>query len=284
MLTQQIPHATTLSALRTRIKSWRQDGLTVGFVPTMGALHDGHLSLVRLAKAHCDKVVASVFVNPAQFAEGEDFEAYPRSVIDDSEKLALEKCDLVYLPERDAMYPESFATELVVKGAAEGLESESRPHFFHGVATVVCKLFNQVRPDLAVFGEKDYQQLQVIRQMVRDLDFGIDIIPAEIVRERDGLAMSSRNAYLSDADRARAAELNKIIFALAAELRDGAPLTSAVEAARASAENAFDAVDYLEVRNAQTLARIDSETVSEPARVLATVRLGDTRLLDNCAV
>lgn len=284
MLTQQIPHATTLSALRTRIKSWRQDGLTVGFVPTMGALHDGHLSLVRLAKAHCDKVVASVFVNPAQFAEGEDFEAYPRSVIDDSEKLALEKCDLVYLPERDAMYPESFATELVVKGAAEGLESESRPHFFHGVATVVCKLFNQVRPDLAVFGEKDYQQLQVIRQMVRDLDFGIDIIPAEIVRERDGLAMSSRNAYLSDADRARAAELNKIIFALAAELRDGAPLASAVEAARASAENAFDAVDYLEVRNAQTLARIDSETVSEPARVLATVRLGDTRLLDNCAV
>lgn len=284
MLTQQIPHATTLSALRTRIKSWRQDGLTVGFVPTMGALHDGHLSLVRLAKAHCDKVVASVFVNPAQFAEGEDFEAYPRSVIDDSEKLALEKCDLVYLPERDAMYPESFATELVVKGAAEGLESESRPHFFHGVATVVCKLFNQVRPDLAVFGEKDYQQLQVIRQMVRDLDFGIDIIPAEIVRERDGLAMSSRNAYLSDADRARAAELNKIIFALAAELRDGAPLASALEAARASAENAFDAVDYLEVRNAQTLARIDSETVSEPARVLATVRLGDTRLLDNCAV
>ena len=284
MLTQQIPHATTLSALRTRIKSWRQDGLTVGFVPTMGALHDGHLSLVRLAKAHCDKVVASVFVNPAQFAEGEDFEAYPRSVIDDSEKLALEKCDLVYLPERDAMYPESFATELVVKGAAEGLESESRPHFFHGVATVVCKLFNQVRPDLAVFGEKDYQQLQVIRQMVRDLDFGIDIIPAEIIRERDGLAMSSRNAYLSDADRARAAELNKIIFALAAELRDGAPLASALEAARASAENAFDSVDYLEVRNAQTLSRIDSETVSEPARVLATVRLGDTRLLDNCAV
>lgn len=284
MLTQQIPHATTLSALRTRIKSWRQDGLTVGFVPTMGALHDGHLSLVRLAKAHCDKVVASVFVNPAQFAEGEDYGSYPRSVIDDSEKLALEKCDLVYLPERDAMYPNGFATELVVKGAAEGLESDNRPHFFHGVATVVCKLFNQVRPDVAVFGEKDYQQLQVIRQMVRDLDFGIDIIPAEIVRERDGLAMSSRNAYLSEADRARAAELNKIIFALAAELKSGAPVADALEAARASAENAFDAVDYLEVRNAQSLARIDSTTVSEPARVLATVRLGETRLLDNCAV
>ncbi|MBO6798125.1 pantoate--beta-alanine ligase [Maricaulis sp.] len=284
MLTQQIPHATTLSALRTRIKSWRQDGQTVGFVPTMGALHDGHLSLVRLAKAHCDKVVASVFVNPAQFAEGEDFDAYPRAVIDDSAKLALEKCDLVYLPEREAMYPDGFASEIIVKGAAEGLESDSRPHFFNGVATVVCKLFNQVRPDVAVFGEKDYQQLQVIRQMVRDLDLGIDIIPGEIVREKDGLAMSSRNAYLSEENRARAAELNKIIFALAAELRQGEPLNAALETARASAENAFDAVDYLDVRNAKTLARFDGDTLDGPARVLATVRLGETRLLDNCAV
>lgn len=284
MLTQQIPHATTLSALRTRIKSWRQDGQTVGFVPTMGALHDGHLSLVRLAKAHCDKVVASVFVNPAQFAEGEDFDAYPRDVIDDSAKLALEKCDLVYLPEREAMYPHGFASEIIVKGAAEGLESDSRPHFFNGVATVVCKLFNQVRPDVAVFGEKDYQQLQVIRQIVRDLDLGIDIIPGAIVREKDGLAMSSRNAYLSAADRTRAAELNKIISALAAELRQGEPLSAAVEAARAAAENAFDAVDYLDVRNAKTLASFKGDTLDEPARVLATVRLGETRLLDNCAV
>ena len=284
MLTQQIPHATTLSALRTRIKSWRQDGQTVGFVPTMGALHDGHLSLVRLAKAHCDKVVASVFVNPAQFAEGEDFDAYPRDVIDDSAKLALEKCDLVYLPEREAMYPAGFASEIIVRGAAEGLESDSRPHFFNGVATVVCKLFNQVRPDVAVFGEKDFQQLQVIRQMVRDLDLGIDIIPGEIVRDKDGLAMSSRNAYLSEADRTRAAELNKIIFALAAELRQGEPLNTALEAARAAAENAFDAVDYLDVRNARTLAPFEGNTLDEPARVLATVRLGETRLLDNCAV
>ena len=284
MLTQQIPHATTLSALRTRVKSWRQDGLTVGFVPTMGALHDGHLSLVRLAKAHCDKVVASVFVNPAQFAEGEDFEAYPRAVIDDSQKLALEKCDLVYLPERDAMYPQGFASEIIVSGAAVGLESDMRPHFFNGVATIVCKLFNQVRPDVAVFGEKDYQQLQVVRQMVRDLDLGVDIIPGETVREADGLAMSSRNAYLSAEDRTRAAELNKIIFALAAELRQGEPLAVALETARASAENAFAAVDYLEGRQASTLAPIEGEKVDGPARVLATVRLGDTRLLDNCAV
>ena len=196
----------------------------------------------------------------------------------------MEKCDLIYLPERDAMYPQGFASEIKVGGAADGLESDSRPHFFHGVATVVTKLFNQVRPDVAVFGEKDYQQLQVIRQLVRDLDFGIDIIPGEIVRESDGLAMSSRNAYLSEADRTRAAALNKIIFALAAELKQGQPVEQALAAARASAADAFDGVDYLEVRNATTLAPLSGDKVDEPARVLATVRLGETRLLDNCAV
>ncbi|MBO6765110.1 pantoate--beta-alanine ligase [Maricaulis sp.] len=283
MLNLQIPHATTVSALRARIRSWRDDRLSIGFVPTMGALHDGHISLVRLAKAHCDRVVASVFVNPRQFAEGEDLDAYPRTMLEDSEKLTLAKCDLIFLPDVAEMYPEGYSANISMKGAAVGLESVARPHFFDGVATVVAKLFNQVRPDMAFFGEKDYQQLMVIRQMVRDLNFGIDIIGGETMRERDGLAMSSRNVYLSADDRARAARLNVILKEFAAALSAGTPADQAQKAAMASATAAFDAVDYVEARCAATLEALPSGPIDRDARVLAAVRLGSTRLIDNMA-
>lgn len=284
MLTQQIPHATTISALRTRIRTWREDGLSVGFVPTMGALHDGHLSLVRLAKAHTDRVVASIFVNPKQFAAGEDLDTYPRTVIDDAEKLAEARCDLIFLPEGETMYPEGFDAQIRIGGPGQGLEASERPHFFHGVATVVAKLFNQVRPDVAVFGEKDYQQLLVIKKLVRDLDFPVDIIPGEIVREKDGLAMSSRNAYLDEDQRARAGKLNLIIKHFCKRLEAGEAHGAAQTDALEEARRIFDAVDYLEARNAATLAPLAAGPVTEPARLLAAVRLGETRLLDNLAV
>lgn len=283
MLNLQIPHATTVSALRTRIRGWREERLSVGFVPTMGALHKGHLALVQLAKAQCDRVVASIFVNPAQFAPGEDFDAYPRTVIEDSQHLTEARCDLVYLPTTEAIYPEGFATHISVAGPAEGLESAARPHFFNGVATVVAKLLNQVRPDIAVFGEKDYQQLLVIRQLVRDLDLGVDIIAGETVRERDGLALSSRNAYLSTEERQRAAQLNLILKRFAVALKSGEPVEQARLAALAECQAGFDAVDYIEARCADSLAPLADGRLAVPARVLAAVRLGSTRLIDNCA-
>ena len=280
----QIPHANTVSALRVRIRSWREDRLSVGFVPTMGALHDGHLALLRLARAHCDRVVVSVFVNPKQFAAGEDLDAYPRTLVEDAEKLAAADCNLIFLPTEEIMYPEGFATTVCVAGpAAQGLESEARPHFFDGVATVVAKLFNQVRPDMAFFGEKDFQQLLVIRQLVKDLDLPIDIIAGETVRERDGLALSSRNAYLGEADRARAGRLNGILKDYAAALEAGTPLDEAQAVARTAAEDAFDAVDYIEARCATTLAPLPGARLDRAARVLAAVRLGATRLIDNRA-
>lgn len=284
MINQQIPHATTVSALRARIKSWRDEGLTIGFVPTMGALHDGHVSLVRIAKAQCDRVVTSIFVNPEQFAPGEDFETYPRSVMDDAERLTAVRCDLIYLPEREIMYPPGFATRLHPAGAALGLEAEMRPHFFGGVATVVAKLLNQVTPDVAVFGEKDYQQLLVIRQMVRDLDMPVDIIGGETQRERDGLAMSSRNAYLSAEEREKAGRLNVILRELGSAIASGDAVTSALEAARKTAGETYDSVDYIDVRCARTLAPHAETDPGNALRVLGAVRLGSTRLIDNCAV
>jgi len=283
MITQQIPHATTISALRTRVRSWRDDRLTVGFVPTMGALHDGHISLVRLAKAQCDRVVASVFVNPKQFAPGEDLDAYPRTLIDDAEKLTDAKCDLIYLLTPEAMYPDGYSAGVTLKGPALGLESAIRPHFFDGVATVVTKLFNQVRPDMAFFGEKDYQQLLVIRQLVKDLDFPIDVLAGETGRDRDGLALSSRNAYLDSDQRQRAGQLNLILKAFAEALSCGADKAEATDTAAAAARDAFDAVDYVAARCASTLAELGNGPIDRPARVLAAVRLGSTRLIDNMA-
>jgi pantoate--beta-alanine ligase len=283
MLNVQIPHATTISALRARVNAWRDERLTVGFVPTMGALHDGHLALVQLARAQCDRVVTSIYVNPTQFAAGEDLGTYPQRVIDDAEKLAAAQCDLIYLPETEVMYPEGYSTRITLDGPAQGLESDHRPHFFGGVATVVTKLFNQVRPDLAVFGEKDYQQLMVVRQLVKDLDLGVDIVGGETVRERDGLALSSRNTYLDRDQRLRAARLNEILSEFAAALSAGATVSDAQAAAQKAANEAFDSVDYLEARCARTLAALPAGRLDRRARVLAAIRLGDCRLIDNIA-
>lgn len=283
MLNLQIPHATTISALRTRVRGWREERLSVGFVPTMGALHQGHLALVQLAKAQCDRVVASIFVNPAQFAPGEDFEAYPRTVIADSAHLAEARCDLIYLPGTEVIYPEGFATSISMTGPALGLESDARPHFFNGVATVVAKLLGQVRPDIAVFGEKDYQQLLVIRQLARDLDLGVEILAGETVRERDGLALSSRNAYLSAPERQRAGQLNVILKQFAAALAAGQTVAQARQIALEACHAGFDAVDYVDVRCTRSLAPLPEGRLETPARVLAAVRLGKTRLIDNCA-
>ena len=205
-----VPVIRTVPPLRAQVKSWREAGETVALVPTMGALHAGHLDLVRLAKARCSRAVVSIFVNPTQFAPHEDFDRYPRDEAGDLAKLAAVGCDLVWSPDARRMYPDGFATRIAPAGAAEGLESDFRPHFFGGVATVCCKLFTQVAPDVAVFGEKDYQQLAVVKQMVRDLDLPLEIVGLPTVREGDGLAMSSRNAYLSArASRHRAHDLSR---------------------------------------------------------------------------
>ena len=276
-----LPAAYTLAALRRTVSGWRREGLSVGFVPTMGALHAGHLALVTQALERADRVVASIFVNPAQFAPGEDFEAYPRTLESDADKLAGAGAHLVYAPPGSEMYPDGFATTVSLSGPAEGLESDARPHFFSGVATVVSKLFNQVRPDLAVFGEKDYQQLLVIRRLSEDLDLGVEIVPGVTVRESDGLALSSRNAYLSASDRRRAAALNVILADFARALEAGAPRQKAQDAAIAAARDAFDAVDYVEARCADTLQALPEGPIDRPARVLAAVKLGTTRLIDN---
>lgn len=266
------------------VSAWRKEGLSVGLVPTMGALHAGHIALVTQALSLCDRVVASVFVNPAQFAPGEDFSAYPRTLESDAQKLAAAGCHLVYAPTGAAMYPDGFASTVSLKGPAEELESAARPHFFAGVATVVTKLLNQVRPDAAVFGEKDYQQLLVIRRLVADLDLGVRIVAGETVREPGGLALSSRNAYLSADDRRRASKLNVILTDFAEALRSGAAVQSAQATAQSEAEAAFDSVDYIDARNAETLAALPQGSLHQPGRVLAAVRVGKTRLIDNRAV
>src|SRR6201993_2584153 len=220
-----------VSALRRAVDNLRSRKATVALVPTMGALHDGHVPLVRLAKRRADKVVVSIFVNPTQFAPSEDFGAYPRTWKEDVAKLTAEKTDLIWHPDAKAMYPDGFATRIVPEGPATvGLEDRFRPHFFGGVATVVGKLFTQVRPDVAIFGEKDFQQLRVVTQMARDLDLGVKVIGSKTVRERDGLAMSSRNVYLSADERRVAPELFRAMKECAARMRGGAELSAALAA------------------------------------------------------
>ncbi len=283
-MTLPVPTVSTVSDLRAAVSDWRAQGLSIGFVPTMGALHAGHIALVTQALAQCDRVVASIFVNPAQFAPGEDFDAYPRTLEADAAKLAAAGCHLLFAPRARDMYPDGFVTTITLSGPAEGLESAARPHFFAGVATVVAKLLNQVRPDVAVFGEKDYQQLLVIRRLATDLDLDTRIEAGITVREADGLALSSRNAYLSPADRQRAGRLNVILADFAAQLEAGADLAQAEAAAAAAARAAFDSVDYVTARCAQTLAPLPPGPLDRPARVLAAVRVGATRLIDNRGV
>jgi pantoate--beta-alanine ligase len=279
-----LPVARSPAELAARLASARARGLRIGFAPTMGGLHEGHLSLVRLARARADLTVASVFVNPTQFAAGEDFESYPRREAADAALLAGAGCDLLYAPSADAMYPEGFATTVALEGPALGLESESRPHFFAGVATVVAKLLNQVRPQVAVFGEKDYQQLLVVRRLAADLDLGVEIVAGPTLREPDGLAMSSRNAFLSLEARTVAGRLNGVLFALAEELAGGEPWRAAEQrGVTALVDAGFERVDYVAVRDAGSLASFAGETIDREARVLAAAHVGGVRLIDNVA-
>lgn len=272
----------TVAALRRQLDEWRVAGDTIALVPTMGALHDGHLALVRAARERACRVVASLFVNPTQFAPGEDFARYPRDEAGDVARFLDAGVDLVYAPGREDMYPPGFATAVTPSGAARGLEADYREGFFSGVATVVLKLFAQTGADAAVFGEKDYQQLVVVKQMVRDLDLRIDIVPVATVREADGLAMSSRNAYLGATERERAAGLFRILTETRGVLGEGKPPDVAVRNASRRLEAAFDAVDYLALRDPVSLDAV--ETRASTARLLSAVRLGGTRLIDNVAV
>jgi pantoate--beta-alanine ligase len=274
----------TVPALRRAVDNLRAGKATVALVPTMGALHDGHVSLVRLAKRRATKVIVSIFVNPAQFAPTEDFGSYPRTWQADLAKLTAEKVDLIWYPEVKAMYPDGFATRIVPEGPATvGLEDRFRPHFFGGVATVVCKLFTQCRPDVAIFGEKDFQQLRVVTRMAEDLDLGVKVIGSKTVRERDGLAMSSRNVYLSPEERRAAPELHRAMKESAARLKAGDEIAGALAGGREIIAAAGFALDYFEVRHAETLAQVTS-TGDGPLRILVAARLGTTRLIDNIAV
>jgi pantoate--beta-alanine ligase len=274
----------TVTDLRRALARFRRAGESVALVPTMGALHAGHLALVDLAKRKAQRAVVSIYVNPKQFAPHEDLDRYPRDDAGDREKLASVGCDLVWAPDGSEMYPEGFATRIVANGAALGLETDFRPHFFTGVLTVVAKLFNQVAPDFALFGEKDYQQLCVVRQMVRDLDMPIEIVGAPIVREPDGLALSSRNAYLSPREREIAPTLHRAITDVAAKVAKAGRIPDAVATSRKVIERAgFRHVDYVEVRDAETLAPFDPAG-GRPGRVLAAAWLGRTRLIDNVPI
>jgi pantoate--beta-alanine ligase len=272
----------TVEDLRETVAAWRKAGETIVLIPTMGALHEGHLQLARLGRQRAKRVVVSIFVNPAQFAPNEDFNRYPRDEAGDLAKLALVGCDLVWAPDAQEMYPDGFATRVVPAGAAAGLESDFRPDFFAGVATVCCKLFTQVTPDAAVFGEKDFQQLCVVRQMVRDLNLPLEIIAAPTVRESDGVAMSSRNRYLAQDERAAAPLIYKVLSAIAAAEGDAGRMAAVAEGRR-TLETAGFKVDYLEVRDAETLRAVP-ESAGRLLRVLVAARLGKTRLIDNMTV
>ncbi|MBX7533860.1 pantoate--beta-alanine ligase [Qipengyuania sp. 1XM1-15A] len=276
-----------LEVLRNSIAALRESGGSIALVPTMGALHEGHLTLMRRAKEAAEHVVASIFVNPRQFGAGEDLDAYPRQLQRDSELLEAEGVALLWAPMPDEVYPQGYATNISVAGVSEGLCGGDRPGHFDGVATVVCKLFNQVTPDMAFFGEKDWQQLAVIRRMTRDLDLTRPHVDAvhgvPIVREDDGLAMSSRNAYLSAEQRAQAASLPKAMRDAIAVIAGGGsadrPLGNLREVLQVSG---FDSVDYAEVRDADSLERLEADNGN--ARLFVAARIGGTRLIDNMPI
>jgi pantoate--beta-alanine ligase len=274
----------TVKALRASIAALRGGKRTIALVPTMGALHDGHISLVRFAREKADRVVASIFVNPAQFGPQEDFGRYPRTWKADIKALGREKTDLVFAPSVDGIYPDGFATRIMPEGPARaGLEDKFRPHFFSGVATVVAKLLIESMPDIAIFGEKDYQQLMVIRRMALDLDLPVKIIGHPIVREHDGLAYSSRNAYLTPAERETAPILHRTLKESAKNIKRGERIMDVLMRGKEAIEQAGFVVDYLEARNAETLAPVRSQAEGK-LRLLVAAKLGATRLIDNLAV
>ncbi len=273
----------TLGALRTAVTQFRASGRRLALVPTMGALHAGHMALVAAARDHADAVAVSIFVNPAQFGPNEDFARYPRQEEADAALLRAAGVDLLWLPDVATMYPAGESTRVSVAGVSEGLCGAARPGHFTGVATVVAKLFNQLTPDVALFGEKDWQQLAVIRAMVRDLAFPLEIVGMPTVREADGLAMSSRNAYLSPAERAAAAALPRLCAEAIAALEAGAPVAPALEGLAAGLVAAgFAAPDYVALCDAETLAPL--ARLDRPARLLVAARIGKTRLIDNFPV
>ena len=273
----------TVSGLRAVVAGWRRAGERVALVPTMGALHAGHLALVGEGRRRADRVIATIFVNPKQFGAGEDLDRYPRQEAADALALEGVGCDLLFAPAVAEMYPAGFATTISVDGVTEDLDGAARPGHFDGVATVVAKLLNQAQADVALFGEKDYQQLLTIRRLVRDLDIPTEIVGHPTVREADGLARSSRNAYLSPDERVRAAELPRALAAAGAAIRAGDDVADVLQVATARLLAAgFASVDYVELRDAETLAPLTR--FDRPARLLVAARMGTTRLIDNIAV
>ncbi|MFQ5765261.1 MAG: pantoate--beta-alanine ligase [Rhodospirillales bacterium] len=274
---------TTIPDLRERVDAWRRAGETVGLVPTMGALHEGHLALIRHSRAKAMRTCVTLFVNPTQFGEGEDFASYPRDEAEDMARLEAERADLLFLPSADEIYPPGHATRVRVDGLGDILEGEFRPGFFEGVATVVTKLLLQALPDLAVFGEKDYQQFRVITRMTRDLDIPVRIEAVATVREPDGLALSSRNAYLTADERTIAPVLFGTISQVAETVARGAPPDEQAAWGKEQLDRAgFGKIDYLTVRDAETLEPVAD--ASRPARVLAAAWLGQARLIDNVPI
>lgn len=272
-----------LKALRKAIAALRADGGKVALVPTMGALHAGHMALVAEARRRADHVIASIFVNPRQFAPTEDLAAYPRRAAKDSAMLNDAGVSVLWTPDAEVMYPAGYATNISVSGVSDGLDGAARPGHFDGVATVVVKLFNQVRPDIALFGEKDFQQLAVIRRMVADLDFGIEIVGVPTEREEDGLALSSRNVYLTEEERMQARALPRALGAAVAAIEGGGDVAEALARAEASlVEGGFQSVDYVALCDAGTLMPITR--LAGPARLLAAAKIGRARLVDNVSV
>ncbi|HKJ73201.1 MAG TPA: pantoate--beta-alanine ligase [Alphaproteobacteria bacterium] len=279
-----LPIVRAVSDLRGEIIKWRNEGRTIGLVPTMGALHDGHISLLQEARRRADKVVTTIFVNPTQFGPNEDFTKYPRDEAADVEKLIAAKCDLLYAPTVTEMYPPNFSTTVRVGDVTEGLCGAARPGHFDGVAAVVTKLLMQALPDVAVFGEKDYQQFVMIKRFVRDLDIPVEVVGAPTVREHDGLAMSSRNVYLSEDERARAKQFPWVLNTLAIDisLRPNDVAQAIEKARKLLADVGIDRVEYLEVRDAATLEPM--EAFDRPARLLGAIQIGKTRLIDNVPI
>jgi pantoate--beta-alanine ligase len=274
----------TVAELRTRVRGWKADGRQVGVVPTMGALHEGHLSLVRAAKRGCDRVIVTIFVNPMQFNNPEDLAKYPRAEDTDAALLAAEGVDLIFAPAPEEVYPQGFASRVIVSGVSAPLEGAMRPDHFEGVATVVAKLFGMTQADRAYFGQKDWQQLQVVRRMVTDLNIAVEVVGCETVREADGLALSSRNLRLDPLARAQAPGLYSILSRAAQALRGGAAVGTTLAGAVADLGQAgFDRVEYVELRDAATLDPITAPG-TRPARLLAAVWIGGVRLIDNIPV